>query len=126
MMRLPRWPAPSKYSATMQSRLIGSWPNANTLDLETVLSAIVTKATQLSGTETGTMYVFNESNHEYELCASYGMTESLIESIKDQHAGISEALARAIEGRQPMQTPDLREELPSEARDVILRAGYLA
>jgi signal transduction histidine kinase/CheY-like chemotaxis protein len=98
----------------------------STLDLETVLSAIVTKATQLSGTETGTMYVFNESNHEYELCASYGMTESLIESIKDQHAGISEALARAIERRQPMQTPDLREELPSEARDVILRAGYLA
>ena len=39
----------------------------STLDLETVLSAIVTKATQLSGTETGTMYVFNESNHEYEL-----------------------------------------------------------
>ena len=98
----------------------------STLDLETVLSAIVTKATQLSGTETGTMYVFNESNHEYELCATYGMTESLIESIKDQHAGISEALARAIERRQPMQTPDLREELPSEARDVILRAGYLA
>src|SRR6267154_1489991 len=37
----------------------------STLDLETVLSAIVSKATQLSGTETGTMYVFNESNHEY-------------------------------------------------------------
>jgi signal transduction histidine kinase len=98
----------------------------STLDLETVLSAIVTKAAQLSGTETGTIYVLNESNGKYELRATYGMTESLIESIKDQHAGISEALARAIERREPMQTPDLREELPSAARDVILQAGYLA
>jgi adenylate cyclase len=98
----------------------------STLDLEIVLSAIVTKAAQLSGTETGTIYVFNESSHEYQLCATYGMTESLIDAIKDQRAGINEALARAIERRQPMQTPDLHEEPPSQARDIMLRAGYLA
>jgi signal transduction histidine kinase/CheY-like chemotaxis protein len=98
----------------------------STLDLETVLSAIVTKAVQLSGTETGTIYVFNESNHEYELCATYGMTESLIGSLKDQRTEINEALARAIERRQPIQTPDSHEELPSVARDIMLRAGYLA
>ena len=98
----------------------------STLNLETVLNAIVTKAAQLSGGETGTIYVFNESNHEYELCATYGMTESLIDSIKDQRAEINEGLARAIERRQPTQTPDLHEEPPSVARDIMLRAGYLA
>src|SRR5262249_8338178 len=46
----------------------------STLDLETVLSTIVTKATQLSGTEAGAIYVFNESSHEYQLSATYGMT----------------------------------------------------
>jgi signal transduction histidine kinase len=98
----------------------------STLELQTVLDTIVAKAAQISGTETGTIYVLNESNRGYELRATYGMTEPLIDSIKDQHAGISEALARAIERREPMQTPDLREELPSAARDVILQAGYLA
>jgi GAF domain-containing protein len=60
------------------------------------------------------------------MCATYGMTESLIDSIKDQRIGINKALGRAIERRQPMQTPDLHEELPSVARDIMLRAGYLA
>ena len=71
----------------------------STLDLESVLNAIVTKVAQLSGTEAGTIYVFNESRQEYQLRATYGMTESLIDSIKDQHSEISEALARAIERR---------------------------
>jgi len=98
----------------------------STLDLNTVLGAIVTKAAQLSGTETGTIYVFNESKQEYELCATYGMTESLIESLKEQHAVIDEALARAIERREPIQTADLHEAPPSLGRDIMLRAGYPA
>jgi signal transduction histidine kinase/DNA-binding response OmpR family regulator len=98
----------------------------STLDLTTVLGAIVTKAAQLSGTETGTIYVFNESKHEYELCATYGMTESLIESLKEQHAVINEALAHAIERREPIQTADLHEAPPSVGRDIMLPAGYPA
>jgi GAF domain-containing protein len=98
----------------------------STLDLETVQSAIVTKATQLSGTEAGTIYVLSEANRGFELRATYGMTASLIDAIKDQHAEISKAVALAIEQRQPMQTPDLNEDPPSVARDIILRAGYRA
>ncbi|HEY7232339.1 MAG TPA: response regulator [Pseudolabrys sp.] len=98
----------------------------STLDLEAVLSAIVSKATQLSNTEAGTIYVFSEARREYQLRATYGMTESLIGAVKDQHAEISKAVALAIEQRQPMQTPDLRAEPPSVARDIMLRAGYLA
>jgi len=98
----------------------------STLDLEAVLSAIVGKATQLSGTEAGTIYVFNEARREFQLRATYGMTESLIDAVKDQHAEISKAVALAIEKRQPMQTPDLGTEPPSVARDIMLRAGYRA
>ena len=98
----------------------------STLDLNTVLGAIVTKAAQLSGTETGTIYVFNESKHEYELCATYGMTESLIETLKEQHPVINEALGRAIERREPIQTADLHEAPPSLGRDIMLLAGYPA
>jgi signal transduction histidine kinase/DNA-binding response OmpR family regulator len=98
----------------------------STLDLETVLSAIVSKATQLSGTEAGAIYVFSEARREHELRATYGMTESLIDALKNQHAEISKAVALAVEQRQPMQTPDLRAEPPSPARDIVLQAGYLA
>ena len=98
----------------------------STLDLETVLSAIVSKATQLSGTEAGTIYVFNEARREFQLRATYGMSKSLIDVVKDQHAEISKAVALAIEQRQPMQTPDLGAEPPSVARDIMLQAGYRA
>ena len=98
----------------------------STLDLETVLSAIVSKAAQLSGTEAGTIYVFNEAKREFQLRATYGMTESLIDAVKDQHAEISKAVALAIDQHQPMQTLDLRSEPPSPARDILLQASYLA
>ncbi len=98
----------------------------STLDLETVLSSIVSKAAQLSGTEAGTIYVFSEAKGEHQLRATYGMTEPLIEAVKGQHAEISKAVALAIEQRQPMQTPDLSAEPPSVARDIMLQAGYLA
>ena len=35
----------------------------STLDLETVLSTIVTKAVQLSGTDAGAIYVFDATEH---------------------------------------------------------------
>jgi signal transduction histidine kinase/HAMP domain-containing protein len=98
----------------------------STLDLQTVLSAIVSKAAQLSGTEAGTIYVLSEARREYQLRATYGMTESLIDAIKNQRAEISKAVALAIEQRQPTQTADLRAEPPSLARDIMLHAGYLA
>jgi signal transduction histidine kinase/DNA-binding response OmpR family regulator len=98
----------------------------STLDLETVLTTIIAKAAQLSGTEAGAIYVLDEAQREFQLRATYGMSEELIAAIKDQHAEISKAVALAIEQRQPMQTPDLRAEPPSVARDVVLWAGYLA
>ncbi len=98
----------------------------STLDLETVLSAIVSKVTQLSGTEAGAIYVFNEATHEHQLRATYGMTELLTGALKDQHAEISKAVELAIEQRQPMQTPDMSAEPPSVARDIVLQAGYRA
>src|SRR6266498_5857985 len=45
----------------------------STVDLETVLTTIVAKATQLSNTEAGTIYVFDDTNQEFRLRANYGM-----------------------------------------------------
>ena len=52
----------------------------STLDLETVLSAIVANAVQLSGTEAGAIYVFEEVQREFHLRATYGMDQQLIDA----------------------------------------------
>src|SRR5262245_66547225 len=50
----------------------------STVDLETVLNTIVAKATQLSSTEAGTIYVFDKTTQEFRLRATYGMAETII------------------------------------------------
>ena len=47
----------------------------SSVDLETVLTTIVAKATQLSNTEAGAIYVFEEAHQEFRLRATYGMDE---------------------------------------------------
>ncbi len=49
----------------------------STLDLQTVLSTIVTKAVQLSDTEAGSIYVHDETQQEFQLQANYGMSDEL-------------------------------------------------
>ncbi len=63
----------------------------STLDLETVLSTIVAKAVQLSGTEAGTIYVFDETDREFHLRATYGMDQELIDALSHRHIGIDDA-----------------------------------
>jgi GAF domain-containing protein len=97
----------------------------STLDLQTVLETIVAKAAQLSGTEAGAIYVRDE-RREFQLCATYGMSDDLIATIRDMHTGISEAVGQLTEAHDPNQTADLRELPPTPVNDTILRAGYRA
>src|SRR6202040_2431643 len=62
----------------------------STLDLETVLSTIVAKAAQLSGTEAGAIYVFDDVQSEFHLRATYGMDQELINALTHQHIGLDE------------------------------------
>ena len=97
----------------------------STLDLQTVLDTIVAKAAQLSGTEAGAIYVRDE-RQEFQLRATYGMSEELITAIRDMHAGISDAVGQLTEAHEPNQTADLRELPQTPVNDTILRAGYRA
>src|SRR4029077_924090 len=53
----------------------------STLDVETVLRTIVTKAVELSTTDAGAIYVFDEERQEFRLRATYGMSEAMIAAI---------------------------------------------
>jgi two-component system, NtrC family, sensor kinase len=98
----------------------------STLDLETVLTTIVAKATQLSNTEAGAIYVFDDASREFRLRATYGMSKELIAAVRDMHAEISEAVGLLAETHEPSQHPDLRDLPHNPVNDTILRAGYRA
>ena len=96
----------------------------STLDLEQVLSTIVTKAAQLSNTEAGAIYVFDEVQQEFRLRATYGMSDEMIAAVRDQHVSMSgggqrgDRTGRAGPGRGPAAT-----SRPSPVNEIILRGG---
>jgi signal transduction histidine kinase len=96
----------------------------STLDLQTVLNTIVARATQLSGTEAGAIYVFDDSNRQFQLRATYGMTADMIAVIKEHHADFSEAVHTATQRREPDQVAALQPSSP--ANELVLRLGYRA
>src|SRR5215813_8443248 len=99
----------------------------STLELETVLSTIVANAVQLSGTEAGAIYVFNDQQREFRLRATYGMDRELIEALTQRHIGLDEPnITPAFLAGEPIQVSDLREAVSSGANDVVLRAGFRA
>ena len=99
----------------------------STLDLETVLSTIVAKAVQLSGTEAGAIYVFDDLQREFHLRATYGMDQELIEALTQRHIGLDEPnITPAFLAGEPIQVSDLREAVSSAANEIVLRAGFLA
>ena len=96
----------------------------STLDLPRVLDTIVAKATQLSGTEAGAIYVFDEADRQFQLRATYGMAAEMIAVIKEHHADFSEAVRAATRQRKPDQVANLQPS--SRANELIMRLGYRA
>ena len=79
----------------------------STIDLETVLSTIVAKAVQLSGTDAGAIYVFDDASREFRLRATYGMDDTIIAEIRDRHVQVGEsAIGEAADaaGRSRLRT----------------------
>jgi GAF domain-containing protein len=98
----------------------------STLDVETVLTTIVVKAVQLSGTEAGTIYTFDESRQEFRLRATDGMDEVMIAAIRDRGSHIGETMiGKAVAERTPIQIADTHKD-PSLVLDIIMQAGFRA
>jgi signal transduction histidine kinase/putative methionine-R-sulfoxide reductase with GAF domain len=116
-------------SSVSELRALGEISQAvnSTLDLEAVLSTIVAKAVQLSGTEAGAIYVFDPLQREFHLRATYGMDQQLIEALTQRHIGLDDPnVAQALAQPEPFQVPDLRETASSAVNEIILRAGFRA
>jgi len=98
----------------------------STLDLETVLATIVAKAVQLSNTDAGVIYAFDELDETLRVRATYGLSDELVAAIRGQPAGASDALRRAIQDRQSLEIADIRDEPSSPIREIAMRVGFRA
>jgi adenylate cyclase len=100
----------------------------STIDLQTVLPTIIAKAVELSGTEAGTIFVFDEASQEFQVHASYGMNENLIAAIKNRHIrlGGETMISQAVLQRKSMQLADTSQDTSSLVLDVVQRAGFRA
>jgi len=98
----------------------------STIDLETVLSTIVTKAVELSGTEAGTIYVFDEASQEFRVRSSIGMDETLITGIESHpvRLGDKTLVDQAAWQGTPVQIADAQHDDASRVHHAVLRAGF--
>ncbi len=100
---------------------------SSTLDLETVLQTIVTRAVELSKTDAGTIYEFDEAEQIFIPRANHGVSGKLLESLhkSQQRVGDRSGVGRAAANRTPMQIPDLASET-NYPMPAVLTAGFRA
>ena len=97
----------------------------STLDLENVLETIVAKAVQLSSTDAGAIYVYDEAQRDFHLRATYGMDHELIEALGHTRIDAGDRnVATMLGAREPVQYADLNQGDLTDVDRIILRAGY--
>jgi GAF domain-containing protein len=102
---------------------------SSTLDLETVLTTIVSRANQLSGTDAGAIYEYNEQAEAFHLRATQNLPEEFVKFARPMALRKGEgATGRLAESREPVVIPDIAEPhaYQSRLRDLLLGLGYRA
>jgi signal transduction histidine kinase len=101
---------------------------SSTLDLETVLATIVAHAVQLSGTDCGVIYEYDEATQEFHLRASHRMEEEVVDALRAAPIRLGEGVTgQAVTTRAPVQVPDIldqREYTGTRVRPMLMRLGY--
>jgi len=101
---------------------------SSTLDLRTVLSKIVARATELSGTDAGVIYEYDEQREVFVPRATEHLEAAIVETMLATPVRKGEgATGRLAEIKEPIQVPDiLAAPAESRVRGALLRAGYRA
>jgi signal transduction histidine kinase len=102
---------------------------SSTLDLETVLTRIVSHAVQLSGTDGGAIYEYDEQSEEFLLRATDHMEDELINALRANPPRLGDGVVgRAAVNREPVQIPNILEEraYAPRMRQLLERFGFRA
>jgi GAF domain-containing protein len=102
---------------------------SSTLDLQTVLTSIVSHAVQLSATDAGAIYEYDEQNKEFILRATYQMEDKLVDALRANPIRLGEGgVGRAAVARAPFQIPDIEEPGSYDQRlhNLMAQSGFRA
>ena len=101
---------------------------SSTLELETVLKTIVSRAVQLTGLDGGSIYEYDERAEEFRLQAAENMPQNVAEDIRKAPTRKGDgALGRTAVTLEPTQVPDtLDGSYHSARKELLIRAGYRA
>ncbi len=101
---------------------------SSTLELETVLTTIVSRAVPLSGANGGVIYEYDEVTQVFELRATHGAERELIQTLQAAPIPLGEgAIGHAGATRTPVQVSDLLDESAASltlVRSSMGQSGY--
>jgi signal transduction histidine kinase len=99
----------------------------SSLDLDTVLATIISRAVQLSNADEGTVYEFDEAQGVFVPKSGYGMSTDWLAHVRDRRIRIGETpLGRSAATRAPLHIPDLAEEPDDGSKHELLARGVRA
>jgi two-component system, NtrC family, sensor kinase len=102
---------------------------SSTLDVETVLDTIVSRASQLAGGAGCSIYEYDEGAGQFELRATHHDAPAFVEALRASPLRKGEGLmGRAAKMREPIQIPDITQPgaYRSSVRNTLIRFGYRA
>jgi signal transduction histidine kinase len=102
---------------------------SSTLDLETVLMTIVSRADLLAGADGGAIYEYDELQKVFYLRATQRLGEELVAPTRTEPIRLGEgAIGRAALSRQPVEIPDVQDAGAYEGRmrEIVSRTDFRA
>jgi two-component system, NtrC family, sensor kinase len=102
---------------------------SSTLDVETVLQTIVSRASQLASADGCVIYEYDEGTEQFHVRATHNLEAAFEEAIRRVPIRKGEGVGgRAAELRESFQVPDMTQPgaYESSLREVIIQAGYRA
>ncbi|HUH94247.1 MAG TPA: GAF domain-containing protein, partial [Casimicrobiaceae bacterium] len=100
---------------------------SSTLDLETVLSTIVSRATQLAGVDAGSIFEYDAQREEFYIRATEGLPGELVQAMREVPIRKGEGvLGRLAITPEPIEVDDIVDErtYQSSVREKLIRLGY--
>ena len=101
---------------------------SSTLDLETVLTAVVSHAVELSDADSGAIYEYDEAREEFNLRVSHQMEDQLAQALRANPIRFgSGTVGRAAASGAPLEIADILQEQeynPTRTRAILRQLGY--
>jgi GAF domain-containing protein len=102
---------------------------SSTLEVETVLQTIVSRASQLAGADGCAIYEFDHTTEAFHIRATHNLDAALVATLRASPLRKGEGtMGRAAETREPIQVADIAVPgtYQSHIRDTLVGAGYRA